>query len=230
MKTLCITPVKHLAKAKSRLAGSLGPRARRELVLGLLEKTLRTLVACVSQGEVLIVGRDPEVSSLARQQGIWFLPEKGSGLNRALDQASSWAAKNRFSAILVVPLDLPFLEPETIKTILALGREPARMVIAADQSREGTNLLLINPAHGFRFCFGPGSYQRHLDESCRMGMEAIAYDSLATSFDLDDYQAYRFWQRNKHNPVRARQVSVQPLSVNPEACRPVDSLSPHQYQ
>jgi 2-phospho-L-lactate guanylyltransferase len=196
-KTLSIIPVKSTATAKSRLANQLGPQAREALVFSLLLRTIRTLKACLNPKDILIVGLDADVERLAKREGLSFLKETGSGLNSALHQATNWAARHGFEAILISPLDLPFLSPEDIQAIIGLGNEERTMVIAPDRAYYGTNILLLNPPADFRFCFGRGSYKRHLKQSESCGLKQKVFYSFGTYFDLDDYDAYQVWMEDQ---------------------------------
>lgn len=197
MKTLSIIPVKNTARAKSRLSQQLGPQERESLVFSLLLRTIRTVKSCFEAKDILIVGLDPEVERLAKKEGLTFLKETGRGLNRALHQATVWATKHGFEAILISPLDLPFLSPKDIQSIVNLGSEGGVMVIAPDKAYQGTNILLLNPVISFKFCFGPGSYQRHLKQSEFCGLKQKMYYSFGTCFDLDDYDGYQVWQNGE---------------------------------
>jgi len=207
MKTLSIIPVKNTAKAKSRLSQQLAQQERESLVFSLLLRTISIFKSCFDAKDILIVGFDPEVERLSEEEGLNFLKEAGSGLNRALHQATVWATKHGFGAILISPLDLPFLSPKDIQSIVNLGTEGEVMVIAPDKDYQGTNILLLNPATKFKFCFGPGSYRRHLEQSEVCGLKQKMYYSFGTCFDLDDYDGYKIWQndqsriRNKHESI-----------------------------
>jgi 2-phospho-L-lactate guanylyltransferase (CobY/MobA/RfbA family) len=98
-----------MAHAKSRLANQLGAQAREALVFSLLKRTIRTFKSCLNPKDILIVGLDPDVERLAKLEGLSFLKEIGGGLNSALYQATIWATHHGFEAILISPLDLPFL-------------------------------------------------------------------------------------------------------------------------
>jgi len=202
VKTLSIIPVKSTAISKSRLANQLGPRAREALVFSLLLKTIRTLKACLNPKDILIVSLDPDVERLAKLESLSFLKEIGSGLNSALHQATIWAAHHGFEAILISPLDLPFLSPEDIQAIIGLGVEERTMVIAPDRTYYGTNILLLNPPTDFRFCFGQESYKRHLKQSQSCGLKQKVFYSFGTYFDLDDYDAYQVWMEDQNKLIK----------------------------
>ena len=67
------------------------------------------------------------------------------------------------------------------------------LAICSDSERNGTNALFVCPPTGFNFQYGPGSFQRHLDEATRLGLAHCIVDVPGIKFDLDteeDYQAY----------------------------------------
>ena len=193
MKTLAVIPVKSIAHAKSRLSNQLGPKGRETLVFSLLNKIIGTFKSCLNPKDILIVGLDPDVERLAKVEGLSFLKESGGGLNSALKQAAIWATDHCFEAILIPPLDLPFLSPDDIQSIIGLGGEEGTMVIAPDRAYFGTNILYLNLPTKFNFCFGKGSYDQHLKQAESCGLKVKLFYSFGTSFDLDDYDAYQVW-------------------------------------
>ena len=66
MTIWAIVPVKPLRRGKSRLAGTLTEDERAELNRTLLQHTLRTLSDLKEVEEVLVVSRDPQALTLAR--------------------------------------------------------------------------------------------------------------------------------------------------------------------
>ncbi|HRJ75818.1 MAG TPA: hypothetical protein PLX90_07460, partial [Anaerolineales bacterium] len=66
MTLWAIVPVKPLRRGKSRLAGTLSENERAELNQKLLEQTLTTLSNLKELDQVLVVSRDPQALTIAR--------------------------------------------------------------------------------------------------------------------------------------------------------------------
>jgi 2-phospho-L-lactate guanylyltransferase len=185
MAARILIPVKALGEGKSRLAPVLDAEGRRRLCEGFLRQTLRLAVGLAP---TLVVTRDREARRIAVAAGAAAIDEPtGSDLNRALDLGRRAALGA--DALLVVPIDLPRLEPATLTGLLA---DPRRFTIAPDQREDGTNLLLLPRAAmaDFRFAFGPGSFKAHCDEAARLGLEPAILRLADAAFDVDAPEDY----------------------------------------
>ena len=85
MTLWAIVPVKPLRRGKSRLAGTLTEDERTALNQDLLEHTLKILSAVKELDQVLVVSRDPQALTVARNHGAKTVQEDGQPhLNTAL--------------------------------------------------------------------------------------------------------------------------------------------------
>lgn len=186
--TLAIVPVKALPTAKQRLASVLPPRARRQLVLGMLQRVLDAVQTAGGLGGVLVVTPDAAVAELAQANGAQVLRERrAQGLNAAVRAGLARAAAAGAARALVLPADVPLVTPGELRCLLASLAEAhgprASLVPAADG--DGTNALLIAPADALPPRFGPGSYRRHLAEARARGfsVEVLQLPGLARDID-----------------------------------------------
>lgn len=198
-----IVPVKSLDRSKMRLSPVLAADRRASLMSGLLQHTLSAIVGSAAFGRIVVVSDDPVVWEVARRHGAQALDEgERGGLNDAVALAVDRAAEEGASSALVLPADLPFLQPPDLERMLcamneAAGEgspEPPSMVICSDRSGEGTNALLLRLPTRFAFHYGAGSFQKHLQEAKRHGMEVRVVQVPTLQFDLDtvtDWEDYR---------------------------------------
>ncbi len=192
MSTLAILPVKNLSQSKSRLSYEINRRQRESLAVNLLQRTLGILKSSRCIGGILMVSRDARVRSTAKMEGVLFLQEQRTGLNQALEQATEWSIKQHFSAILILPVDIPFLAKEDIDSITEMGNEKREIVIIApDREMKGTNALLVKPPGILRYQFGLGSFGRHWQQAQDRHIENEVYHSSRISFDVDSPSQYR---------------------------------------
>jgi 2-phospho-L-lactate guanylyltransferase len=189
-----IIPAKPLDQAKTRLAAVLPLNERVDLSRSLLQ---RTIGLARQVGEVVVVSRDAAVRKLAKQAGAWALVEAGRDLNRALQQASDWVMAQGGQAVLIVPGDLPLLQPSDLAEIVALGQHPPAVAIAPSQRLDGTNALLVRPPGLIHFAFGPGSFEKHQQMARAAGVEPIIYRSPTVALDLDVPGDLEAWQNQK---------------------------------
>jgi 2-phospho-L-lactate guanylyltransferase len=187
-----VVPVKDLRGTKSRLAPVLDPPARAGLTLYMMGRVVtRALEAGVDA--VGVVSPDPIVLDEALRRGATPLVQKSRGLNPALEEGRLWATENGASALLVLPADLPLIEAEDVREVLA-GAAGAPVVVSPDGARFGTNALLLRPPDALPFLFGPSSFEAHLEAARDRGAEARVCENGHLSFDLDtagDLAKYR---------------------------------------
>ena len=186
MSLWAIVPVKPLRRGKSRLAEALTIEQRMELNKQMLIQTVNTLHEVKGVEDVLVVSRDPEALAVAREQGARTLLENGNpGLNMALTRASVVAKAYGVHGVLVVPADLPLLDPDDVQQMVEMGNTNPCVVIAPDRRSKGTNVMLVAPPDLIRFDYGRGSFNRHCAHARRAGarLEICELDSLALDVD-----------------------------------------------
>ncbi|HLA08397.1 MAG TPA: 2-phospho-L-lactate guanylyltransferase [Anaerolineales bacterium] len=186
MTLWAIVPVKPLRSGKSRLAGTLNEDERTELNRALLQHTLETLSGLKEVDEVLVVSRDPNALTIARNHGARTVQEDGQPhLNTALKRATIVAQVYATRGVLVLPADLPLVTREDILALLDRAVKPPVVVIAPDRHHRGTNALLISPAGLIEYDFGENSFQRHCDLVNKAGARLEIVDLPSLGLDLD---------------------------------------------
>ena len=189
MTLWAIVPVKPLRRGKSRLAGTLTEDERTALNQELLERTLKTLSTLKELDQVLVVSRDPQALTIARNHGAKTVQEDGQPhLNTALARATVVAKVHSTHGVLVLPADLPLLEREDVLALIDRAGKPPVVVIAPDRHGKGTNALLICPPGQIEYDFGEGSFQRHCDLAIKSGarLEIVELPSLGLDLDLPE--------------------------------------------
>lgn len=188
-----VVPVKDLRGTKSRLAPVLDPAARAGLTLYMMGRVVsRVLEAGVDA--VGVVSPDPIVLDEALKRGATPLVQESRGLNPALEEGRAWATEKGASALLVLPADLPLIEAEDVRAVLAESAGGAPVVISPDGARTGTNALFLRPPDALPFLFGPDSFEAHLKAAGDRDADARVCENQHLSFDLDtaeDLAKYR---------------------------------------
>jgi 2-phospho-L-lactate guanylyltransferase len=187
MNLNAIIPVKPLRRGKSRLAGILSEEERTLLNYTMLGNTLRTLTNVPEVSRILVISRDTSALALARDFGARTLQEDGtSDLNTALQRATVVAQMRGALSLLILPADLPLLTPASLKPLIDSSARPPVLAIAPDRRREGTNALLVNPPGLIEYQFGPGSFQRHVEQAQRYpGVRVAICEQPELALDLD---------------------------------------------
>ena len=182
-----IIPVGTLEAAKSRLGGALDAEERQDLAERFLTRTLGAALAVDRLADVLVVSPDREVLQRAAEMGARTLRQRTSGLNAGLAEAREDVVAGGAGAILVLPIDLPFVTAEAIAAVLApidRGGPDARVVLVTDRHGTGTNVLALGPPDAIDFRFGPDSRQAHREAAAAAGAAYIEIGG-PLAFDLD---------------------------------------------
>lgn len=189
MTLWAIVPVKPLRRGKSRLAGALSEDERTELNRTLLQHTLQTLSELKELEEVLVISRDPQALTIARNYGARTVREDGQPeLNTALKRATVIAQVYATRGVLVLPADLPLISRIDVLTLIERAGEPPVVVIAPDRHEKGTNALLISPSGLIEYDFGENSFQRHCEMVRKAGarLEVVNLPSLGLDLDVPE--------------------------------------------
>lgn len=221
MNIWAIIPVKSLKDSKRRLAHLLPAEQRAVLIHGLLQHELMVLKEIPAISRILVISSDPAVWKLARQFGAQVEQESHpQGLNFAVARGMDIAVVNGAAAALMLPVDLPFLTTGDVTAIIDAGLaqtvpsdQPASatafnrngsngrrtnnrvLAICTDEEGDGTNGLFLNPLTEFQFHFGPGSYQRHIEEAQKRGITIHKVSSPGLHFDLDNEKDWFAYQK-----------------------------------
>jgi 2-phospho-L-lactate guanylyltransferase len=185
---VAVVPIRSLRHGKTRLDGALLPPARTALIRRMLLGVVSALAESEAVERVGVVSPDPEALGLTVTLGNEIEPVvqhvDAPGLNPALEAGRAWAIERHAGGLLVLFGDLPLL---TAADVLHIVRRDAPVVISPDRHGTGTNALLLRngAAHEFEFLFGPGSYERHVEEAHRLGLEVATSVTPGTAIDLD---------------------------------------------
>ncbi len=204
-----IIPVGTLEGAKTRLGGTLDAEERQDLTERLLTRTVEAALATDGIDDVLVVSPDREVLRRAADLGARTLRQRSVGLNAGLNEGRQDVVAGGAEAILVLPIDLPFVTAEAVAAVLEPlivgegvvgegvvgaavvgaaiphhGAFVADVVLVTDRHGSGTNALALRPPHAIAFAFGPGSRHAHRVAAEAIGARYVEVDG-PLAFDLD---------------------------------------------
>ena len=186
MSLWAIVPIKPLRRGKSRLAQEYSEEDRIGLNREMLSHTVERLKKVKGLEKIMVVSRDPEALSVARNLGAQTLLESGNpGLNLAVARACLIAKAYKVRGVLVIPADLPLLDPEDVQEMISMANGKPTVVIAPDRRNEGTNALLVAPPDLIRFDYGKGSFDRHVAHAIRAGADLQVVVKESFALDLD---------------------------------------------
>lgn len=182
-----IVPVAPLEAAKSRLGGALDAEERMDLAERLLARTVTTALDVPRLADVLVVSPDRDVLERAAALGARTLRQRTRGLNAGLREARDDVMAGGAEALVVLPIDLPFVTAAALNAALEpIGDTDRGAVVALvpDRHGNGTNVLVLQPPTAIEFCFGPGSRRAHGAAALAAGATYVELDGPLT-FDLD---------------------------------------------
>jgi 2-phospho-L-lactate/phosphoenolpyruvate guanylyltransferase len=201
MSCWALVPIKGRVDCKSRLAGVLPAAARLALVRGMLRHVLETLRATPGVNHVALVSCERDVVPA----DFVLLPDRGRGLSACLTDAADAAVKRGAERLLIVPGDLPLVHSAELVAIIEASRLTG-FALAPDRHDGGTNAMCAAAPLRVPFCFGPGSFQRHLAQAASVAVVPAVLRSPGLAFDLDDPADWRALMRHRGRagaPARA---------------------------
>lgn len=175
MQAAVVVPVKAFHAAKLRLAPALSPDARAVLARAMAGR----VVAAAGALPVTVVCDDPEVRAWAEGLGATVAWTPGLGLDGAVAAGVEAVRVAGADRVVVAHADLP----------LATGLDHvvgvSGVILVPDRRRDGTNVVALPVGCGFRFAYGPGSFDRHRSEATRLGLAVDVRADAALGWDVD---------------------------------------------
>jgi 2-phospho-L-lactate/phosphoenolpyruvate guanylyltransferase len=190
-RVAAIIPVGTLAGAKTRLGETLDAEERLDLVDRLLARTVAAVLAVDALGDVLVVSPDRDVLRRAAELGARTLRQRSRGLNAGLNEARADAVAGGATAVVVLPIDLPFVTADTVRAVAEaiIGAPPPAVVLVPDRHGTGTNALALRPPGVIDFAFGRASRHAHRAAAEAAGAAYLELDGPLT-VDLDTPDDY----------------------------------------
>jgi 2-phospho-L-lactate/phosphoenolpyruvate guanylyltransferase len=172
-----VIPIRSFIGAKERLAAHLDPDERANAFRRMAER----VVDAASPLRVVIVSSAPEVDAWARARDLAVIDDPGS-LNGAALEGVSTLASQGYERAVIAHADLP--HAQSLLPVAADGAAPM-MVIVPCHRDDGTNVLSLPVDVPFRFAYGPGSFQLHVAEAQRLGLEVRVLRAPDLMVDVD---------------------------------------------
>ena len=177
-----VVPVKHLGRAKSRLARAAGGM-REDLALAIACDTVEAALACPGVAAVFAVTEDPRAGAELTELGAVVVGgEPGTGLNPALVHGAAVARRRLPDAgVCALSADLPSLRPDELARVLTAAARHGRSFLP-DAPGVGTTLFASAPGHPFTPAFEGASRARHRDAGAH---ELVLADVASVRRDVD---------------------------------------------
>lgn len=204
IRIAAIVPVAAIEGAKTRLGETLDAEERHDLVESMLARTLAAALAVDAIDDVVVVSPDRIVLELAAAAGARTLRQRSVGLNQGLRDARDDAVAGGAEAVLVIPIDLPFISADTVSEVVTalLDGDGAAVALVPDRHGTGTNALGLHPTDVIDVSFGVGSRGAHRDAAA---LAAARYVEVPgpLSVDLDTPDDLVFVESAESEAIRA---------------------------
>jgi len=156
-----LVPIKNTASAKQRLASILDQPARTQLAQAMLTDVLTTLHEWKNRPKVGIVTSDPYTMKLAAEYQFEVIPDPDNpGETGAIEMATRVCVERREQSTLVIPADIPLIEPWELEEIYKHAPTEGSVLVPAADGR-GTNAAFRRPGNLFPLRFGNDSFKPH---------------------------------------------------------------------
>jgi 2-phospho-L-lactate guanylyltransferase len=193
-----VVPVKSFCRAKARLAGLLDSAQREQLARAMLEDVLTGLRKLDGLAGILVVSADTEAQEIAHANGARAIDDPlENGPNAAIRLALPFLRDVQADAMMVVPSDVPQIEPDELLPVIRSLVAPSIALVAASRDG-GTNLLGCSPVDLIHPRFGVNSFAKHANAARRAGLEPEVFACPSLIHDIDQPQDLsRFWARHQ---------------------------------
>ena len=173
-----LIPVKAFDAAKERLA----PVLDRDERIKLAHLLAKGVLEAASPLPVAVVCDDADVAQWATDNNAIVVWAPGRGLNVAVESGVAHLEALGFEQITVCHADLPY--PKGLTSLPRLQG----VTLVPDRHGDGTNIIVLPREAGFRFSYGKGSFDRHIEEVKRLGFELhiIQEDDLGLDIDIPE--------------------------------------------
>ena len=150
----------------------------------MLEDVVASCLASKSFAKTLVVSPDCAVGRAAEEWGAIFIESHTGDLNGDIAVGIDWSIVSGAESVLIFPGDIPAINVDDICAIFNLA-SPDPSVIISPSRNGGTNMLFLHPPDIIRPLFGLNSFERHLREAEKRGVESSIYESPRVALDID---------------------------------------------
>ena len=183
---VAILPIKRFDRAKCRLAPVFGPDERAAFAEAMAHDVLTALAQARRLTDIVVVTDHIGPRDMAREFGARVMTETlAGGTNAAVALAVESIKVDQTSGVIVVPADIPHLQPADIDALTAsMEREDTIALVPANRDG-GTNALGLAPPDRLPTRFGPDSFRRHVAHAKAIGLMPQIIRNERLGLDLD---------------------------------------------
>lgn len=205
---IAIVPVKDLSRAKERLSDLLSQADRTKLAFAMLEDVLAALKGSKLLTRIFMVTSDGLAAQLAERLDVEVIREVTQESESAsIDHASNVCKALGARSTLVIPGDVPLITPEDIDHILEREKPYPSAILVPASDGLGTNAILRRPPDAFPSRFGDDSFNKHVNEAKKSGIEFDSFYMPRIGLDIDEPKDLKLFLSEKSNTKTYSELS-----------------------
>jgi 2-phospho-L-lactate guanylyltransferase len=159
---------------------------RKELTECMLGDVLSAIKASEYVDCCIVISSDKQVLRSAKSLGVEIILEANErGVNLAISRANGFVRRLNSLCSVVFPSDIPLITPYDVDGIVSAGRSSNSIVISPSMRLDGTNALLRKPPDLIPTYFDLDSFNSHLQEAQRRGLQVKLVLSRGVMLDID---------------------------------------------
>ncbi|HMS24332.1 MAG TPA: 2-phospho-L-lactate guanylyltransferase [Acidimicrobiia bacterium] len=187
MQCALVIPVRSFADAKTRLASTLNPTQREELMRNCVSRVIAAGQNTTYIQEIVLVSADKHVKHFAQLASVNFFSSDVS-LNEDLN-ACVYGLNLSLDGIIISHGDLPWITTFDDVHEYLLHHQ---IVIAPDRHRKGTNIYAHNREVSAQYEFGADSLSKHIRNIRATRMSYTLIQSPEYGLDIDTPHDHKF--------------------------------------
>ncbi|MFY9740530.1 MAG: 2-phospho-L-lactate guanylyltransferase [Candidatus Sulfotelmatobacter sp.] len=182
---MILIPVKNLSHAKQRLAAVLDQRSRTELAQAMLHDVAAAIASSSRRPACALVTGDEFAIEIARRYDFEIIPDPANpGETGAIEMATRMCVDRRVDFTLVMPADIPLIQPGELEEIMAQAPVEGSLLVPAADGR-GTNAAYRRPVDLFPLRFGNDSFKPHFAAAQASGKTCVVLQLPGVALDVD---------------------------------------------
>lgn len=180
-----IVPAKRCSLAKQRLADIFSAEERSELAKVMFHDVMTALKNVRPATHVVVATADGELAAIATGYGLEVMADPWEqGVTRTVTEAAKVAAARGFDAAMIIPADVPLVQPGELSALFAAHTGRGITLVPAEHDH-GTNAIIASPPTAIAFCYGPDSFMRHIDQARKVGLTPFVMQVPGLNLDVD---------------------------------------------
>lgn len=206
MKIAAIIPVKSFSKAKTRL--NLSSTQRDAICRIMLEEVIKTISDTKTIDKIIVVSKDEGAFKICKKFNVKeIFDHDESGVNHAVSLADNYLENGEYSASIVFPQDIPFMESEDIENLIQFKKSPQSVLVVPSRRFDGTNALLRMPVNLMKTHYDEDSYKIHLEVGKSLTSNTSLLFLRRIMLDIDNQDDLEFLLLQKDKPAFSNKIN-----------------------